>query len=428
VNYNVTMENATLAVINLEVSAEELKTFRVAALKKVSANAEIPGFRKGKAPVDKIEKQFAGQITEDLIDDVVKKYYGEILEKEQLHVVSQPGLSDMDLDAGKFEFKVEILPKAKIGQYKGLEVEKGSVNVSNESVEQEIERIAKAKVDLEAVEASAEMGDTVTIDFEGFVDGVPFEGGRAEKYDLKLGSHSFIDTFEEQIVGKKAGEEFDVNVVFPAEYHSKALAGKPSMFKIVLHAVKREKSVEVNDEFAVAQGFENLTDMKTKKHEELTTRETNKIEKEFEDKIIQAVMATSEIHVPASLVQNEVERNIRQFEQQLQMQGMNLDSYLSMTKTKREDMIAQLTPNSESQLKLDILLSEVAELESIQVDEAELQGEIEKIITAYKMTKEQFEEQLKSVGNYETFLQNLVYERKARKAVECIVANTVVKG
>lgn len=422
------MENATLAVINLEVSAEELKTFRVAALKKVSANAEIPGFRKGKAPVDKIEKQFAGQITEDLIDDVVKKYYGEILEKEQLHVVSQPGLSDMDLDAGKFEFKVEILPKAKIGQYKGLEVEKGSVNVSNESVEQEIERIAKAKVDLEAVEASAEMGDTVTIDFEGFVDGVPFEGGRAEKYDLKLGSHSFIDTFEEQIVGKKAGEEFDVNVVFPAEYHSKALAGKPSMFKIVLHAVKREKSVEVNDEFAVAQGFENLTDMKTKKHEELTTRETNKIEKEFEDKIIQAVMATSEIHVPASLVQNEVERNIRQFEQQLQMQGMNLDSYLSMTKTKREDMIAQLTPNSESQLKLDILLSEVAELESIQVDEAELQGEIEKIITAYKMTKEQFEEQLKSVGNYETFLQNLVYERKARKAVECIVANTVVKG
>lgn len=427
-NYNVTMENATLAVINLEVSAEELKTFRVAALKKVSANAEIPGFRKGKAPVDKIEKQFAGQITEDLIDDVVKKYYGEILEKEQLHVVSQPGLSDMDLDAGKFEFKVEILPKAKIGQYKGLEVEKGSVNVSNESVEQEIERIAKAKVDLEAVEASAEMGDTVTIDFEGFVDGVPFEGGRAEKYDLKLGSHSFIDTFEEQIVGKKAGEEFDVNVVFPAEYHSKALAGKPSMFKIVLHAVKREKSVEVNDEFAVAQGFENLTDMKTKKHEELTTRETNKIEKEFEDKIIQAVMATSEIHVPASLVQNEVERNIRQFEQQLQMQGMNLDSYLSMTKTKREDMIAQLTPNSESQLKLDILLSEVAELESIQVDEAELQGEIEKIITAYKMTKEQFEEQLKSVGNYETFLQNLVYERKARKAVECIVANTVVKG
>lgn len=422
------MENATLAVINLEVAVEDLKKFRTEAVKKVAAKADIPGFRKGKAPIDKIEKQYAGQITEDLIDDIVKNYYGEILEKENLHVVSQPGLSDMNLETGKFEFKVEILPKAKVGQYKGLEVEKGIVNVTSDTVDGEIERLAKAKVELEVVEAAAELGDTVMLDFEGFVDGVPFEGGRAEKYELKLGSHSFIDKFEEQIVGRKAGEEFDVNVIFPAEYHSVALAGKPSMFKINLHAVKKQKTVEICDEFAVAQGFENLADMKTRKHEELTTREANKIEKEFEEKIIQEVLKTSEVHIPQSLVQKEVERNIRQFEQQLQMQGMNIDSYLSMTKSSKEDMFKQLAPNAEVQLKLDILLSEIAELENIQVDEVDMEGEIEKIIKAYKMTREQFETQLKSAGNYEAFLQNLVYERKARKAVECLIANTVIKG
>lgn len=412
--------------ITLTLTAEELSPIKSEVIKTLATKVEVPGFRKGHAPLNKVEAAFADAIKEEVVDSILKANFEKIVAEEKIAPVSfiYDLVANMK-DSLEITFKVDVYPEITLGEYKGLEVEKETFQMTDDLLDKEIENMLNAKSKLEDAQEGhkAEMGNTVDLAFEGFIDGVPFEGGKADSHQLKLGSKMFIDTFEDQLVGYTVGQEGEINVTFPAEYHAEALAGKPATFKVKINSIKTLAKPELTEEFAKEAGFESVEDLKAKKTAEITAREEARVQNNFVGKLIQKVVADSKVDVPKSMVVREVENRMAEMNQQLAMQGMDLDQYLKMTGMTKEQAFNQIAPMAHNKVQVDLVLEAIAKAENLEVTAEELNTKVEEIAKMYGMTKEQLEAELNKNSNLDEFNHSLKTESLAQKAVEVIVNN-----
>ena len=412
--------------IKVTLTAEELSPIKSEVIKTLATKVEVPGFRKGHAPLNKVEATFADAIKEEVVESVLKANFEKIVAEEKITPVSfiYDLVADMK-DTLEMTFKVDVYPEVTLGEYKGLEVEKESFQMTDDLLNKEIENMLNTKSKLEDAPEGhkAEVGNTVDLAFEGFVDGVPFEGGKADSHQLKLGSKMFIDTFEDQLVGYTVGQEGEVNVMFPAEYHAEALAGKPATFKVKINSIKTLTKPELTEEFAKEAGFDSVEDLKAKKTAEIVAREEARIQNNFVGKLIQKVIANSKVEVPKSMVVREVENRMAEMNQQLAMQGMDLDQYLKMTGMTKEQAFNQIAPMAHNKVQVDLVLEAIAKAEHLEVTDEELNTKIDEISKMYGMTREQLETELKKNSNLDEFFHSLKTESLAQKAVEVIVNN-----
>ena len=390
-------------------------------------DAKVDGFRPGKVPASVIEKTFKNEINEQILNHLISDAYREAVTSNELRPIADIKLEKFDVkeDLVEATFTIPVLPEIKLGEYKGVKVERETVNVTEEKVNEELESLRKRAGKLKETEAGtkAELNDTANIDFEGFIDGEAFDGGKAEGFDLTLGSRSFIDNFEDQIVGHVAGDEFDVNVSFPENYGAANLAGKPALFKVKLNTVKRTEEAKLDEELAKELGYETLEELTVKTKENLEKREETRISNDLRNKVVEAVLETTEFEVPAALTDREVENQINRFAQQMQMQGISLAQYFEMTGQTIEAMKEQMREGSEKAVKTDLVLSEIAKVEKIEATEEEVNNEIEMMAAMYGIDKDTIIADIKKAGNYDAFIDNTKFQIENRKTIEFLVEN-----
>lgn len=412
--------------ISITLTADEFLPVKNEIVKKIAKEVEIPGFRKGHAPLDKVETTFADKIKADLADKVLAANLNTIASEEKLNLVSYPYNVDVKMnDSFEVTFKVDVYPEVTLGNYKGVEVEKENFELTDDILAKEIEAMLSAKGSLiDAPEGhKAAIGDTVDLAFEGFVDGVAFEGGKSDSHQLKLGSKMFIDNFEDQLVGYTVGQEGEVNVTFPEQYHAANLAGKPATFKVKINAIKTEQKPELTEEFAKEAGFESVEDLKAKKATEIKEREEARIKNMFIGKLVQKIVSESKVDVPRSMVFREVENRIFEMNEQLKMQGLDYDKYLSMVGLTQEQSFNQLAPMALNKIQVDLVLEAIAKAENIEVSDEDMAKRTEEIAKMYGMDTAKLEEELNKNNNLDNFKNSLRNELKAQKAVDFIVAN-----
>ena len=423
-------------VKKLEKSAVEVKLFLTKdettplvdkVVKNAGENAEIPGFRKGHAPKEAILAAYKEQITEEVGTAAINANFPEVVEKEKLEPVSYVRVKNIELkDDLEIVFDIDVYPEFDLPNYKGLEVEKKTFEMTDERLNEELDRMVQGGAKLEEVadEAyEAALNDTVDLAFEGFMDGVPFDGGKSESHLLQLGSKSFIDNFEEQLVGYKKGQEGEITVKFPEEYHAKELAGKPAVFKVKINAIKKLSKPELNDEFAKGLGYESVADLKEKTKEDIIKRENDRIENEYVSVLVDKVLENAKIDVPVSLVNAEIENRMRDLEYQLSMQGFKMDDYLKMMGGSREVFAAQLAPTAEKKVKTDLILDKIAKTEKFEATEEELNERMAEVAKMYGMDVPKMEEELKKHNNLENFKASVKYDIVMKKAIDEIVKN-----
>ena len=392
--------------IKVSLTGEELSPIKTEVLTALAEKAEVPGFRKGKAPLDKVEAQFKDAVKEELTEKVLQKHYDEIVKAGEITPISYIRNVNVELKDGyELTFQVDVYPTVELGEYKGLEAEKETFEMTEEKLNKELEIMVNSKSKLVETEAGhkAVMGDTVDLAFEGFVDGVPFEGGKADSHVLKLGSKMFIDTFEDQLVGYEAGQEGEVNVTFPEQYHAADLAGKPAVFKVKVNSIKTVVTPELNDELAKELGFESVEDLKAKKTEEIKAREEARIKNEYIGKLLDKVAANSKVEVPFSMVATEVKNRISEMEQQLSAQGIGMDMYLQMTGMDRAKLENQIAPMAAGKVKVDLILEAIAKAENLDASEEEVTAKMTEVAKYYGMDLAKLEEELNKHNNYENF-------------------------
>ena len=392
--------NGSEVAFEIVKDGEEYSKLRKEVLSKFK-NVKVDGFRKGHVPEDVIEKTFADDIRDEILNRVIREEYAEVLKDKSFRPVSELQITDLKLekDSLKVNLKVAVFPEFDLPEYKGLNIELEKVEVSDEDVSSQLDKMAsRAKKYEKTIREEAKNGDIATIDFEGFVDGVAFEGGKAEGHKLELGSKTFIDNFEEQIVGHKVGEEFEVNVKFPEEYHAENLKGKPAIFKIKLHSLEEIVLPELNDDFAKENGADTLEDLKTNVRANLLVEKENQAKNVKLSKIVEKIVDGVNLEVPEILVEQDIDANIAQFVQQLQMQGMNLESYLSMTGQTVEKMREDLRTNAIKGIKTSFVLSKIGEIEDIKVTDEDIENELKNIGAMYGMDVEAIKSELEKSG------------------------------
>ncbi len=384
--------NGYTAELEIGVGREEFEEAIEQAYLKNKGKINVPGFRRGKAPRKMIEKMYGASVFyEDAVNIAFPKAYEAAVEEAGITPVDQANLDILDLSEEGFSFKavVTIRPTIEAGDYKSIRVEKHQHEVTDEDVDAEIRRMAERNARIETVEREAKDGDTANIDYEGSVDGVPFDGGKAEGYDLRLGSGTFIPGFEEQIIGHKAGDEFDVKVTFPEEYHSADLAGKEAVFKTVLHEVKETILPEIDDEFAKdVSEYDTLEDLKKETRENLEKANEAHIEQHFESDLFEKLAALVTDEVPEVMYENAIDGMVQDFSYRMSMQGIGMEQYLQMTGSTMEDFRANFRERAEQQVKVGLELEAVAKAEGFEVTEEEIDAEYEKLATE-QMTVEQ---------------------------------------
>ena len=423
-------------VKKLEKSAVEVKLFLAAGevspivdkvVKHIAESAEVPGFRKGHAPKEAIIANYKEHVNEDVASAVINENFPEVVEKENLQPISYVRIKEIELkDDLVVTFDIDVYPEFTLGNYRGLEVEKKTFEMTDERLNQELESLVNSQTKLEEVadaEYQAALGDTVDLAFEGFIDGVPFPGGKADSHPLELGSKSFIDTFEDQLVGYKKGQEGEINVKFPEEYHAPEYAGKPATFKVKINAIKKLVKPELNDELAKTLGYESVADLKTKLSEDVVKRENDRIENEYVVALLDKVQESTTVEVPVSLVQAEIENRMREFEYQLSMQGFKMDDYLKMMGGNRDLFAAQMAPAAEKKVKNDLILDKIAKENKFETTDAELTARMEEVAKMYGMEVPAMEEELKKHNNLENFKASLKYDIVMKKAIDEIVKN-----
>ena len=418
------LEHSVVA-LTIEITKAEFEAAKDKAFKKSGKNITVPGFRKGKAPRKMIEKLYGeGVFFEEAFNILYPQAMDMAVEKSGIKMV---GRADVDLGEPAEEggltiiAKVPVEPEVELGEYKGIEVEKETVKVLQADVKAELNRMAQRNARTETVERKAKKNDTVDIDFEGFVDGVPFEGGKAEHHELTLGSGAFIPGFEDQLIGCKAGDEKDVVVTFPEEYHAKELAGKEATFKCKVHKVEETILPEIDDEFAkdVSDTCETLDDLKKEITERLKAERQEAADNAFEEKVLDAVIDGMKADIPAAMIDAQVDTIVQDFGYRLQMQGMGLEQYLKMTGTEMGAFRAMFQSQAERQVKTRLALQKVVELEGITVSDKELEEEYAKMAEQYKMEVEK----VKAIVSKEALEGDL----KISNALEFIKKNAKVK-
>lgn len=385
---SVEKENGKAKVV-VEIDKPEFEQALNKAYAKCRKDIMLPGFRKGKAPRKMVESMYGATVFyEDAVNEIFPEIYTTAIVDRQLKAVGSPSVSNMDTpDEGGvvLTIETELYPEVTLGQYKGIEVPKREVKVEESEVDAELSRMAERNARIETVDRAAQMGDTVVIDFEGFEGGKPFQGGKAEDYSLTLGSGSFIPGFEEALVGAVAGEERDVNVTFPENY-AKELAGKPAVFKCKVHEVKESIKPELDDEFAKdVSEFDTLDALKNDIRERFTKSREEQNERAFESSAVQLAAANMTCNVPACMIDEQVDHQIEQFAYQLQSQGMKMEDYTKMIGGDLSSLRQSMRPMAEQTVRSDILLSEIARAENLEVTDEEVEEELKKLAEQYQM-------------------------------------------
>ena len=386
---SVEKENGKAKVV-VEIDKPEFEQALNKAYAKCRKDIMLPGFRKGKAPRKMVESMYGATVFyEDAVNEIFPEIYTTAIVDQQLKAVGSPSVSNMDTpDEGGvvLTIETELYPEVTLGQYKGIEVPKREVKVEESEVDAEVNRMAERNARIETVDRAAQMGDTVVIDFEGFEGGKPFQGGKAEDYSLTLGSGSFIPGFEEALVGAVAGEERDVNVTFPENYNAKELAGKPAVFKCKVHEVKESIKPELDDEFAKdVSEFDTLDALKNDIRERFTKSREEQNERAFESSAVQLAAANMTCNVPACMIDEQVDHQIEQFAYQLQSQGMKMEDYTKMIGGDLSSLRQSMRPMAEQTVRSDILLSEIARAENLEVTDEEVEEELKKLAEQYQM-------------------------------------------
>lgn len=412
----------------LEFSAEEFENAQVRAYQQNKDKFEIDGFRKGKAPRSIIEKRYGeGVFFDDAIDYLFGEYYGKAVDELGLDVIDRPRVEFTQLKKGEpfiVTLTVEVFPEVEIKDYKGVEIEKVVQEVSDKDVENDIIQLQKRNARMVSVEREAKNGDTVVLDYAGFVGDNQFEGGTAEKQKLTLGSGMFIPGFEDQLVGIKAGESREVKVTFPEEYQAADLAGKDAVFKCTVHEVQEEQLPEIDDDFAQdVSEYDTLDELKAKTRERLESYAKASADNEMKDAAIQKVMELNDIEAPKQMVEDEIDRMAQELDQQLRYQGMGLDQYLGYMGQDYAEFRETVREDAAKSVKIRVILENIARMENIEVAEADIDAELENMGKQYGMDKDKVKEVI-GEDNLGYFTKDL----KVKKAIDLVFENAKIKA
>ena len=418
---NVEKKEKNQVVLSITVEADVFEAACEKSYRKNAHSINIQGFRKGKAPRKIIEKLYGPEIFyDDAMNACIPDAYEAAVAEAGLKVVSQPSITDVDVKDGEFVFTavVYVKPEVSVKDYKGIEAEKDEAVVTAEEVEAELTRMQDRNARQVSVEREAKKGDIVNLDFEGFADGVAFEGGKGEKFDLELGSGMFIPGFEEQLEGKKAGDECDVDVDFPETYQEKNLAGKPAVFKCKINEVKENQKPALDDEFAKdVSEFDTLADLKADIEKKQQESKTASADNAFQERVMDKVIENLEADIPEAMVETQLDRVAEDFSYRLAMQGMEFESYLKMTGMTKEQFRQVFKPQALRQVKIRLALEKIAELEGLEVTDEDLNAEFAKLAENNKMDVEKVKELLSA--------EDLKGDMLCQKANDFVIANAV---
>lgn len=411
------------AKLTIEVPAEKFEEAVQHSYNKNKGKFNIPGFRKGKAPFNMIKKMYGvGVFYEDAVDEVIDTSYPDAAKESGLEIVSRPSISIEEIEEGKafvYTAVVAVKPEVTLGEYKGVEVQKTKSEVTEEDIETEIKRAREKNSRLITVEdRGIEDGDQVTIDFDGSVDGKRFEGGKAEDYPLTIGSHTFIDNFEEQLIGKTTGEECEVNVTFPAEYHVEELKNKPAVFKVKVKEIQRKELPEANDDFASeVSDFDTMEEYKKDLTEKLQAEKIEAAKTADEDKVVTKVIENATMEIPDQMVEEQVNGMVNDYARRLESQGISFKQYVEITGMTAEKIGEQMKPQAIKRIQTRLVLEAVVKAENIQADDAAVEEQFDKMAADFKMDKEQ----IKGMFGEEQMAQ-LKEDLAVQKAIDFLVA------
>lgn len=412
-----------MAELKITVSAQEFEKAVDKSFQKNRNRFNIPGFRKGKATRVLVEKFYGvGTLYEDAVDFAIDASYPDAAKESELDIVSRPEIGIEQLEKGKdfiYTAKVAVRPEVKLGEYKGVEVKKADTSVSREEIEEALKKEQEKNARLVVVEDRAvQSGDNTLIDFDGKVDGVRFEGGKGEDYPLVIGSNSFIAGFEDQLIGHKLGEEFDIDVTFPEEYHAKDLAGKPAVFTVKIKEIKEKELPKLDDEFAgEVSEFETLEEFKADLEKKLQESKQKRATTENENAVVQKVVDNAQMEIPDPMIEMQIDRMVQDYAGRMQAQGLNLEQYMQYTGMTMEKLREQMREQAQKNIRTGLVLEAVAKTEDIQVSEERIEEELQKMADNYKMEVEKLKEYFKDAQ-----LDKLKNELKIQEAVDFLVA------
>ena len=425
-SYTVENLEKSMAKITITVDADAFEEAMVKSYNKNKKNISIQGFRKGKAPRKMVEKLYGPEVFyEDAANFAIPDAYEEAAKESGLEIVSRPEIDVVEIEKGKdfvFTATVAVKPEVTLGDYKGIEVEKKTVKVMAADVNAEIDKVREQNSRMITVEnRGIKKDDTAVIDFEGFVDGEPFQGGKGEDYSLVIGSHSFIDTFEDQLVGKKAGEEVDVNVTFPEEYHEASLKGNPALFKVTVKEMKKKELPKLDDEFASeVSEFETLKEYKASVKKNLTERRKEEAKREKENEVVEKVVENITVELPEPMVDEQTQQMIQEFAGRLSSQGLSFDQYMQMTGMTVDALMGQMKPEAEKRIRTRLALEAIVDAEKIKATAKDIDKEIENMANMYQMEVDKIKEM---IGDAEK--EQIGKDLAVQKAVDFVVKNAV---
>ena len=417
------LEN-NMAKLTIEVPANDLEKALQSAYMKQKNKIAMPGFRKGKVPRAMIEKMYGVDVFyEDAANALMQQNYAAAVDESGIDIVSRPTVDVVQIEKGKpfiFTAEVAVKPEVTLGKYMGVTVTKIDTSVSDEEVDEalEKERNNNART-INVTDRPVAQGDTAVIDFEGFVDGVAFEGGKGENHSLEIGSHTFIDTFEDQIVGKNIGDKFDVNVTFPEEYHVEDLKGKPAVFKVELLAISTLELPELDDEFASdVSSFETFAEYKEDKKKTLEVKKEEQAKREKQSKVVEKIAEAAEVEIPEAMIKYNQERIMNEMSQRMMYQGLQMEQYLQLMGTTKEEFLERVKPDAIARIKTSLVLEAVAAAENIVASDDDVDAEIQDMATQYQMKPEELKDM---IGAPE--LENIKKDIASRKALEFLGEN-----
>lgn len=424
-NVNVEKLEHNMAKITVTVAEEIFKAATVTAYNKSKSKFSVPGFRKGKTPKEIIEKMYGkGVFYEEAADIVLNDTYPGAVKESGLDIQSRPEIDIVELSDGKdfvYSATVAVKPQVTLGEYKGITVEKTPVNVSAAEVNEKLAQVREQNariVEIEDEKAKIKKDNIVTIDFEGFVDGAPFEGGKGEDYPLTIGSHSFIDTFEDQLIGHVKGDNVEVNVTFPKEYQAKELAGKEALFKVAVKEIKEKQLPALDDEFASeVSEFETLKEYKASLKKELEEQKGKAAAQQNENNVIKAVVDNAEADVPEAMVLTVADNMLNEYAERLKNQGIPFDQYMKITGQTSDKLRDQMKDSAKQNIMTNLVLEAVAEAENIQVADEKIEEEIKKLAEGYKMEADTVKELMGEEG-----LKNMKADLRCQAAIDFLVA------
>ena len=418
------LEEKNMVKLVIESTAEEFEAGLNTAYNKNKSKISLPGFRKGKAPRKMIEKMYGAEVFyEDAANSIIPDAYAKAADECGLELVSQPKINVTQLEAGKpfiFEAVVATKPEVELGQYKGVEVTKADTEATDADVEEELKRVQEQNSRTVAVtDRAVKDGDNTVIDFEGFVDGVAFEGGKGTDYPLTIGSHSFIDTFEDQIIGMNIGDEKEINVTFPEEYHVDDLKGKPAMFKVSVKEIKEKQLPELNDEFAQdVSDFDTIAEYKDDLKNKIADRKSREAKAKQEDEAIAKIIEDSKMDIPDAMVDTQVNRMVEDFAQRLQQQGLSVEQYFQYTGMTADKIMEEMKPEAVKRIQSRLVLEAVADKENFEVTDEDVNNEINDMASAYQMEADKLKDLLTDADK-----ENMKRDIQVKKAVEFVTEN-----